>query len=158
MLTRCTLRRATPEDFPALWRLETAAHSHPWAEDVLRSLLGGSAIRFWLLEDPGHEAQAFAVVQVAADEASLLNLVTAPAQQGKGIGRYMLNHVIEVLAQEAAVQSIFLEVRISNARAMRLYDSCGFVEIGVRRDYYPLANGKREDAVMMAFPLRLGFS
>jgi ribosomal-protein-alanine N-acetyltransferase len=39
-----------------------------------------------------------------------------------------------------------------------LYDSCGFVEIGVRRNYYPLANGKREDAVMMALPLRANFS
>jgi len=62
------------------------------------------------------------------------------------------------LTQEGVAQSIFLEVRISNYHAMRLYDSCGFVEVGQRRDYYPAANGKREDALMMALPLQISFS
>ena len=152
------IRRAMPADFPSLWELENAAHQYPWAEDVLRAMLHGSAIRAWLVESTDNTILAFAFIQAVADEASLLNIVTAPVHQGKGLGRHLLNHIIDVLTQEGVAQSIFLEVRISNHHAMRLYDSCGFVEVGQRRDYYPAANGKREDALMMALPLRIDFS
>ena len=152
-----TIRRATPDDFPSLWQLENAAHQHPWAEEVLRAMLNGAAVRAWLVETADKTVLGFAFIQAVADEASLLNIVTSPAHQGKGLGRYLLNHVIDALTQEGVAQSIFLEVRISNYHAMRLYDSCGFVEIGQRRDYYPAANGKREDALMMALPLQISF-
>lgn len=162
LIEECTIRRATGEDFPALWQLELAAHQHPWAEEVLKAMLQGSAIRAWLVEDASKTALAFAFIQAVADEASLLNIVTSPRHQGNGLGRFLLNHVIDVLTQEGVAQSIFLEVRISNHHAMRLYDSCGFVEVGQRRDYYPAnnspaANGKREDAMMMALPLRISY-
>ena len=157
MLDQCTIRRATADDYHSLQQLEVAAHRHPWADDVLRSMLNALAIRAWLVEDSKKTVVAFAFVQAVADEASLLNLVTAPEHQGKGLGRFLLNHVIDVLTQEGIAQSIFLEVRVSNYNAMHLYNSCGFVEVGQRRDYYVADNGKREDAMMMALPLQISY-
>jgi [ribosomal protein S18]-alanine N-acetyltransferase len=156
-IEQCTIRRATADDFSSLRQLEVTAHRHPWADDVLRSMLNALAIRAWLVEDAVGAIVAFAFVQAVADEASLLNLVTAPAHQGIGLGRFLLNHVIDVLTQEGIAQSIFLEVRISNYNAMRLYDSCGFVEVGQRRGYYEAEDGKREDAMMMALPLQISY-
>ena len=157
IVDQCTIRRATVNDFDALLQLEKMAHQHPWADDVLRSMLSALAIRAWLVEDQDKVVVAFAFVQAVADEASLLNLVTSPAHQGKGLGRFLLNNVIEVLTTEGVAQSIFLEVRVSNYNAMHLYDSCGFVEVGQRRDYYVADNGKREDAMMMALPLQISY-
>ena len=78
----------------------------------------------------------------------MLNLCIHPEQQGAGLGRELLSHL---LAQAAAgkVRSVFLEVRASNAAAIALYDTTGFNEIGRRRNYYPIDVG-REDAIVMA--------
>jgi ribosomal-protein-alanine N-acetyltransferase len=157
MLDQCTIRRATADDFHSLQRLEVTAHPHPWADDVLKSMLNALAVRAWLVNDLNQTVLAFAFVQAVADEASLLNIVVSPGHQGKGVGRLLLNHVIDVLTQEGIAQSIFLEVRVSNYNAIHLYDSCGFVEVGQRRDYYVADNGKREDALMMALPLQISY-
>lgn len=70
---------------------------------------------------------------------------------GKGFGRQILNHVIEIaLEQSAAI--IVLEVRASNFRAQQLYLSTGFNEMSVRRGYYPAEQG-REDGVLMGLEL-----
>jgi len=121
-------------------------------------MLNATAIRAWLVEDTNKNILGFTFVQAVADEASLLNIAVSPQHQGLGLGRLLLNHLIDVLTQEGVAQSIFLEVRVSNYNAIHLYDSCGFVEIGQRREYYLADNNKREDALMMALPLQISFS
>jgi ribosomal-protein-alanine N-acetyltransferase len=49
---------------------------------------------------------------------------------------------------------LWLEVRASNERARRLYARRGFAEVGLRRGYYPAAQGRREDAVVMSLEVR----
>ena len=48
------------------------------------------------------------------------------------------------------VHNLWLEVRASNLRAIEVYQAHGFVQEGLRRDYYPLHLGQREDAVVMS--------
>jgi ribosomal-protein-alanine N-acetyltransferase len=84
----------------------------------------------------------------AVDEAELLNIGVAAAQQRKGLGRAMLREMLE-LARGRNMERVFLEVRPSNTAAIALYRSAGFAGIGVRRDYYRNANGS-EDALVMA--------
>jgi ribosomal-protein-alanine N-acetyltransferase len=67
------------------------------------------------------------------------------------LGRKFLRHLIEVARQDGA-DMMFLEVRPSNDKAIGLYLSEGFNEIGLRRNYYPAANG-REDAILMGMAL-----
>ncbi len=156
-LDQCSIRRATQDDFLPLLLLENAAHSYPWADEVMQSMLKARAIRGWVVNDPHHKILAFAFVQAVADEASLLNIAVSPQYQGMGLGRYLLNHLIDVLTQEGVAQSFFLEVRVGNRYAIQLYDSCGFVEIGQRREYYQAVNNTREDALMMALPLQISY-
>ena len=66
--------------------------------------------------------------------------------QGLGVGAARIDHLLEVLASGLACS--LLEVRLSNFRAIRLYQERGFVKIGERRDYYKTALG-REDALLM---------
>lgn len=157
LIEQCRVRRATPDDFVALWQLECSAHSHPWAADVLQAFLAASGVKLWLVETNDGRIIAFAAMQFVVDEASLLNLVVDPVQQHQGVGRYLLTWLIDLIVNENVVKSIFLEVRVSNYPAIALYHSCGFVEIAQRREYYPLSEGKREDALMMALPLQISF-
>lgn len=105
--------------------------------------------------EQGNNIIGFYFVQSVGDEATLLDIVVAPEMQGKGYGRILLNHLIELLELDT-VETIFLEVRVSNFSAIALYLSCGFSEVGQRLDYYPTCQGGREDALIMALPL--GFS
>jgi len=68
--------------------------------------------------------------------------------QGRGLSRRLLDDLL-ALAASSCAQTVFLEVRPSNQRALRLYANAGFCEVGLRRGYYPAAKG-REDALVLA--------
>ena len=88
---------------------------------------------------------------MAAADAELLTMAVVPALRGHGIGRRVLD---ELVARAIAfrAESIWLEVRVSNAVAIALYSSAGFVEMGRRKNYYQSPGG-REDAIMMRLAL-----
>jgi ribosomal-protein-alanine N-acetyltransferase len=93
----------------------------------------------------------YGLLSVAAGEAHLLNLCIDPACQGRGLGRRLLELLLRRAAARTA-RTVFLEVRPSNQRALRLYRAAGFDEIGHRKDYYPDGAG-REDAVILSLTL-----
>ena len=82
----------------------------------------------------------------------LLNLTVAPDVQGRGHGRHLLSVLVELCRSEAA-HSLWLEVRQSNQRAQSVYDQFGFRACGLRKGYYPAAQGRREDAVVMSLDI-----
>jgi ribosomal-protein-alanine N-acetyltransferase len=94
---------------------------------------------------------AFAITQVVLDEATLFNIAVDPAWQRQGLGRQLLEHLIGEL-EKRDVLTLWLEVRASNQPAIALYESLGFNEATIRRNYYPTTHG-REDAIIMALPL-----
>jgi [ribosomal protein S18]-alanine N-acetyltransferase len=89
-----------------------------------------------------------------AGEAHVLNLCIGEAWRGRGIGGLLLSHLLE-FAGALGVGEVFLEVRPSNTQAIRLYQSLGFSQIGIRRGYYQAVGG-REDAVVLRKILRRG--
>ncbi|MDA2932939.1 ribosomal protein S18-alanine N-acetyltransferase [Acidobacteria bacterium AH-259-D05] len=91
--------------------------------------------------------QGYGVMSIEIDSAHILNLCVRPEFRQCGGGRKMLSHLLQ-LAETAQVEAVFLEVRVSNQPAINLYQSMGFVEIGVRKNYYPGENG-REDALIL---------
>lgn len=101
----------------------------------------------WVMEVEG-ELVGYAVLSAAAGEAHILNVAVHPALQGKGLGRQMMLFLFDA-AREHGADTVFLEVRPSNRNALHLYDSLGFNQVGLRRDYYPAPVG-REDAIIMA--------
>lgn len=104
----------------------------------------------WLLERQG-VIVGYGVLSIAAGEAHVLNLCTAPGNEGQGLGARMLQTLLKI-ARGHGAQRVFLEVRPSNPRAIALYERSGFNEIGRRPRYYPARDG-REDAIVMAMEL-----
>lgn len=140
------------QDIVEVLGIEQSANQFPWEnksfEDSLKS--GHEA---WVFCDKSDEIVGFAIVQRVLDEAHLLNICVKPAAQGKGLGKTILQHVIDYANSISSV-IILLEVRRSNERAQQLYLQAGFNEMSVRKGYYPGKEG-REDAILMAMDLDL---
>lgn len=144
-----TFRPATAADLPELAAMEAAATAHGWNERQFRgSLDAGHA--FLLLEVDG-ELCGHAVSMTMLDEAELLTIVIAPERQGQGLGQTLLGELLNQLRQQGCSR-LFLEVRESNRPARALYTKSGFVETGLRKNYYPTTTG-REHAVLMELGL-----
>jgi ribosomal-protein-alanine N-acetyltransferase len=139
------LRPMTEADLPRIHRIELASYEYPWTSgNFADSLKAGYSM--WVREAEG-EVIGYYVMMAAAGEAHLLNLTIAPIWRRHGLGRDLLEHCLARACDHHA-ESLFLEVRTSNTAAIALYHSSGFVDLAVRRAYYP-ARGGREDALIM---------
>ena len=138
-------RPMMPADLPGIHLIELASYEHPWSlGNFADSLAAGYSM--WVLE-AGGEVMGYYAMMAAAGEAHLLNLTIAPVWRRHGLGRDLLDHCLARACEHQAV-SLFLEVRASNAVAIGLYHSSGFIDLAVRRAYYPAGDG-REDALIM---------
>jgi len=140
----------TPGDLPAVAAVERASYQFPWSEGIFRDCLRvGYLCRVAELDG---EIIAYGVVAMGAGEAHILNLCVRRELRGRSIGRQMLMLLLE-RARQAGMEAVFLEVRPSNPHAIALYQSVGFVQVGLRKGYYQAPDG-REDALV----LRLGLA
>jgi ribosomal-protein-alanine N-acetyltransferase len=139
-------------DLDAVMPIETSAYSHPWTRgNFIDSLAAG--YRALLFGDAQGHVLGYSVALPGFEETHLLNLTVAPAHQGQGLGSALLAE-LATWARNRGDAALWLEVRPSNARARALYQRCGFVEVGLRRHYYPADHGQREDAVVMRLDLK----
>ena len=74
-------------------------------------------------------------------KATLFNIAVDPDYQRQGLGRALLEHLIDEL-EKRGVATLWLEVRASNAAAIALYESLGFNGATIRRNYYPTTDGR----------------
>jgi [ribosomal protein S18]-alanine N-acetyltransferase len=144
-----SLRPMREPDLDAVLAIERRAYEFPWTLGIFRDCMLAN-YPAWVLAQ-GEGIVGYGLLSLAADEAHVLNLCTAPEAQGQGHGRRLLRALLQ-LARARGAKRVFLEVRPSNAAAIALYDAEGFNEIGRRPRYYPARNG-REDALVMALEL-----
>lgn len=137
------------EDLEQVAAIEVQGYEYPWTLAIFRDCLR-AGYQCWVLAH-AVEVLGYGILTVAAGEAHVLNVCIAKAEQGRGYGTRMMRRLID-LARWHRAQRIFLEVRPSNAHAIKLYDQLGFNEIGKRPNYYPAKRG-REDAIVMAMEL-----
>ncbi|MGH8538948.1 MAG: ribosomal protein S18-alanine N-acetyltransferase [Stenotrophobium sp.] len=131
---------------PQVLEIELRAYPFPWSEGIFKDCLR-SGYSAWVVMGPAGELLAYTLMSMAAGEAHVLNLCVDPLAQRQGIGRFLLRHLM-TLARAAYSTMLLLEVRRSNKAALRLYESAGFARVGLRKGYYPAADG-REDAIVL---------
>jgi ribosomal-protein-alanine N-acetyltransferase len=139
-----------PADVDAVWEMEKQVFPYPWSRANFADSIA-SGYDAWLLRE-GDDLAGYFLVMYALDEAHLLDVAVALARQRAGLGRYLLDQIVE-RARAQGMESILLEVRPSNERALQVYEKYGFSEIGRRKGYYPALEGQREDAIVMRFVL-----
>lgn len=139
------------DDLDAVMVIEQATYDFPWTRgNFLDSLRAGYEMQGLVTAQAG--LIGYFVAMQGVDELHLLNLSVAPAVQGRGHARYMLDQLRALACSRRAAQ-LWLEVRMSNERARGLYERYGFRNIGLRRGYYPARGRKREDAVVMSLQI-----
>lgn len=142
--------RATADDCEALAALARSAHSHPWSAGQYRDSLS-SGHQCWILRTDSRDIAACCVISQLFDEAEVLDVAVAPRWRRRGLGETLLQRVFAQLPEDIA--RVLLEVRASNRPARGLYHKLGFSEDGRRKNYYPKADGSREDALLMSLVL-----
>jgi len=146
------MRGMTPADVDEVLRIEMAVQAYPWTRgNFIDALQHGYVCR---VDEKDGVIRGYAILMPAIDEAELLNIGVAAAWQRKGLGRMILNDMLQT-ALAMKMSRVYLEVRPSNIVAMALYRCVGFSEVGVRRDYYQNENGS-EDALVLACDLTGG--
>ena len=144
------IRAMRGSDVADVVAIERAAYQFPWSDGIFRDCLRvGYVCRVVTVS---RQVMAYGVMSFGAGEAHILNLCVAEAYRCRGIGRQLLNSLIE-RAGAAGMADAYLEVRPSNTSAIRLYLALGFEQVGMRRGYYQAANG-REDAAVLRRALR----
>lgn len=160
------------QDLLTVHEIEKTAYSFPWSSQAFQDCL---TCAYWMkklmtvkVPTPGEKVkdnssptrhsvpgsiEAYIVAMQNYDEVHLLNITVKPDMQKKGVGRYLLHQLTQWAVSQKA-QSIWLEVRASNASAIALYASYGFIQKGRRKNYYPDAAGQREDAIVMSLSLQ----
>lgn len=141
-------------DLDAIMAIEPLIYSHPWTRGNFTDSLQ-SGYSAWVLTNHAQRVSeqiiGYALLMVVMDEAHLLNLSIAREHQKQGLGRMLLEHMLQIAKNHQAT-NMFLEVRTSNISAISLYENMGFNEMAIRRNYYPATVG-REDAVLMGLAL-----
>jgi ribosomal-protein-alanine N-acetyltransferase len=137
------------DDLDAVLVIEREAYRFPWSGRVFKDCLrvGYSC---WVLGE-GRSLLGYGIMSVAAGESHILNLCVRPGAQRRGHGEQLLRHLCAA-ARAGRAETTLLEVRPSNAVAVRLYERHGFRRVGTRRGYYPDQRG-REDAFVYALDL-----
>jgi ribosomal-protein-alanine N-acetyltransferase len=143
-------RAAREHDLPRLVEIERAAHVHPWSEEQLRRELTHPYSTVLCAEAGGEPVRigGFIVYWLIHDEMHVLDVVTAPESRRTGVGRALMQEALAEAGRRGATRSM-LEVRRSNAPAIALYRSLGYLHDTVRRGYYQ----DGEDAVLMSLAL-----
>lgn len=130
-----SIRRAEAGDLPAMARIESGSFSNPWHPHTFRSLISQERVIVLVADEPDHGVVGYAVSWWVMDQAELANIAVGEDHRGRGIGSALLDRILDEI-RERKVESVFLEVRMSNDRAHGLYLNRGFTQIGIRAAYY----------------------
>jgi ribosomal-protein-alanine N-acetyltransferase len=127
------IREAVPADFKSIFKIESEAFKSPWTIEGLLTELVSPRARFIVNEHQGKIA-GYALLWVVADELHLLKIATASGYRRRGISSALIAYIINEF-KDASV--MLLEVREKNVEARNFYKKLGFVENGLRKNYYP---------------------
>jgi ribosomal-protein-alanine N-acetyltransferase len=144
-----SLRAMREDDLPGVAAAERDSYAFPWSEGVFRDCLRAGYI--CRVAEIDHRLVGYGILSVGAGEAHILNVCVRTEYRCRGLGRRLVTAMFD-LGRAYGASDLFLEVRPSNATAIRLYQSLGLAQVGLRRGYYQAADG-REDAIVMRLRL-----
>lgn len=124
-----------PGHIPALAEIENACFAAPWSAQALAEALENPCAAFQVAEDAQGRVMGYIGLYRVLDEGQIANVAVAPAFRRRGVARGLLA-AVETLAVKEKLWRLTLEVRVSNAPAVALYEGAGYVRDGVRPGFY----------------------
>jgi ribosomal-protein-alanine N-acetyltransferase len=136
----------TEPDCAVVAGLEKEIFSMPWSEEGFRSAVLMPQNVFLVAEEAG-EICGYLGMYASIDEGEITNVGVAPSFRNRGIGWKLVQAALGMAKQQDLAQ-VVLEVRVSNASAIHLYEKCGFVNVGIRKGFY---EQPKEDAYITIY-------
>ena len=124
--------------------IESLCFSTPWSESSIASEVN-NPLSVWFVAEEDGNVIGYVGSQTVLGESDMMNLAVLPEYRRQGIGRRLVETLVSHLSADS-VTSLTLEVRASNAAAVFIYNSMGFVEVGRRPNYY---TKPKEDALIL---------
>ncbi len=149
MANSLRVRPMEAEDLDQIMLIENASYDFCWTKRIFRDCLKAGYCCLVLAEDD--EVHGYSILMVGPHDAHILNICIENVCRGQGWARHLMLEMMDMVSR-VNCKELYLEVRPSNAIAIRLYESLGFNEIGVRSGYYKSSAG-REDALVMALSM-----
>lgn len=145
------ITQAVKDDLPGIMEIEKASFSVPWSENNMRfELESEDGVVIVCRKD---EAVAgFAVLHCFGEEGEIFNIAVREDMRGEGIASRLMAYILGC-AENKGIEKLFLEVRVSNIKAINLYKKYGFVSLGERKNYYEYPT---ENAVIMSKDMKRG--
>jgi [ribosomal protein S18]-alanine N-acetyltransferase len=133
-------------DLDEVLEVERASFSNPWSRQMFVWEMQNAGVSYaYVLRTPEWRVAGFCTIWLVLDEVHINNVAVRPECRGQGAGRVLLSFVLKVGAAQGATRAT-LEVRRSNAAALKLYGALGFTVAGTRRHYY---TSPVEDALIL---------
>lgn len=146
------IRRMTLDDIPQVLEIERASFSNPWSENSFRSELTQNEHSYFFVAEENNQVLGVLGYWFIIDECHISTVAVRPEWRRRGVGQSLLSYALAQGVKQGALMAT-LEVRLSNAAAIDLYQKFGFKIVGQRKHYYR-DNG--EDALIMtAEPIQL---
>src|SRR5208337_70934 len=145
-----TIREMSPGDVHVIAEIEKASYTMPWSETSFLSEVY-SRHSITRIAELNRKIVAYICTKQVADEGVLMNLTVHPDCRRQGIANMIFSNTIEDLRRNGC-RFLFLEVRISNIAAKKLYEKLNFKVVGTRKDYYLRPT---EDALVMMLDLSI---
>lgn len=139
--------QANKDDLIELSSLEAEIFSDPWGKEILAHYLEVSEkdkSTYVLFDEVDDKILAYVIIQTLYDEMEIMRFAVVPNRRREGLGKKLLK-LLTSKAAELELKKIILEVNSINYKAINLYKSLGFIEVGRRKNYYK----QGEDALLM---------
>ena len=138
------IREMRMSDVPAIAELEKVCFSDPWSENSIAFEVN-NPLSYWLVAEEQGIVAGYVGSQSVLDAADMMNIAVSPAFRRNGIGEKLVLALTDHLRKNNVI-ALLLEVRVSNAPAIALYQKLGFKQVGRRPRYY---HNPREDALIL---------
>ncbi|MFH1699526.1 MAG: ribosomal protein S18-alanine N-acetyltransferase [Candidatus Zixiibacteriota bacterium] len=138
------IRKMDQKDIPEIIRLERELFSDPWPKQAfIEDIESDFSLPFVAHID--NEIIGYAILWIGIEAGHLTNIAVDKKYQRKSVAKKLLSFILE-FAQNIKLSQILLEVRPSNAAAVTLYESYGFKNLAIQKDYY---KNPSEDCLVM---------
>lgn len=145
-MKRYEIRELVEKDLFKVVEIAKYFRYNSWTKRVFADCLQAEYSGWVVIDKQNDDIRGFIVALFQENECQLMNIGVYPDYWRRGLGKRLLQHLIDH-ARSHKIARISLEVRASNTSAISLYERNGFMQVGVRKGYYPADQG-REDALI----------
>lgn len=139
------IRKMQIDDLTSVCEIENEAFTHPWTYDDFLNELNSNPYANYVVLEENQQIIAYVGIWIIYEKAQITTIAVNSKYRGMKYSKVLMDYV-DQLCVKSNVELVSLEVRISNKKAINLYEGFGFKKSGIRKDYY---QDNHEDAHLM---------